>query len=740
MRVPLRASLVIPIYQRADLTRTCLDSLVAAGLDGVEIVLVDNASTDGMPTLLDEWEGSARVIRNSANLGFATACNQGARAAAGPVVVFLNTDTEVHDGWLQPLLAAVDDPRVGLAGPRLLYPNGRVQHVGMALLPGCIPFHIHRGVPGDHPLATQTRDLTILTAACVAVRSEVFREVGGFDTGYLNGFEDTDLCLSLADRGYVARYCGDSVVTHHESMSPGRLDNDGPNMRLFRTRWRTWTPDFSRLLGEDGISAAGPGNTLWVGPLFDGSPEAALGVSAIVALAREGLSPVVREAVHGPAAPGAECPPEVVAGLNRWTLTGPGLRSFQHVGTGEAFSQYDAVGSAVAVLGPGAVGHVDGIRSADAVVAVGQALAQSAATLAPQRTNVAAEGAGVERAAASLLGAAPRLKAGVGWLGSVFGSGATSDLSRAHLGALASTGRPVRLSPRDEAVAGVEVPPFGRQDFEPALWISAAEWDDPAGPGLWEQTALALARPLVGVTVPTAPVAPAWVAACESVCEVWVPTEEGRRVLVEAGVPADKIVVIPPFVNPEIFSPTTAAPTDPFSAIAEVDWASGEWESILLAWVQEFAATDPVRLVLYGVDSHGDAVSRVTGILADRDVSDDQMPDVELLLEPLSDAGLAEIYRGASTAVVGFEHDPAGLRRARARACGLALASPDADSLRVELRRAFESRNDLRVPESAADEPNTALVAETMNARLDRILVSRTAGPRRQRVSPGTGC
>lgn len=718
--MPLRASVVIPIYQRADLTRACLSALVAAGLDGVEIVLVDNASTDGMPALLNEWEGSARIIRNAANLGFATACNQGAQAASGPVVVFLNTDTEVHDGWLEPLMAAVDDPRVGLAGPRLLYPNGRVQHVGMALMPGCIPFHIHRGVPGDHPVATQTRDLTILTAACVAVRSEVFREVGGFDTGYVNGFEDTDLCMSLAGRGYVARFCGDSVVTHYESMSPGRLDHDGPNMVRFRTRWRTWAPDFSRLLAEDGITGAGPGNTLWVGPLFDSSPEAALGRSAVVALAEEGLAPVVRETVNGPASLGVECPPEVVAGLNRWALAGPGLRCFQHLGAGGGFSSYDAMGSSVAVVGPGAVGDIAGLRSADAVVAIGQALGESAATTAPEKTKTAADGAGVESASALVIGPAPRVKTGVGWLGPLFGPGVTAELSRAYLGGLAATGRPVRLSARDEAGASApDLPALGRQDFEPAMWIAAAEWDDPAGPTLWEQTALALARPLIGVTVPTAPASPAWIAACESVCEVWVPTGEGRGILIEAGVDADKVVVIPPFVNPELFAPTAEPPTDVFSVIAEVNWARDEWKPILLAWVQEFASGDPVRLVLYGVDTHGDAVSRVMGALGEHGISDDLMPDVELLLEPLPEAALAEVYRGAAMAIVGVAHDPTGLRQARADACGIPMIAGGAAGLRVDLRGAFVSRSKPGSPRPSAVDRG---IVEALNARLDRLL------------------
>ncbi|MEW6581368.1 MAG: glycosyltransferase family 2 protein, partial [Actinomycetota bacterium] len=280
-----RASVVIPIHNRVDLMRACLASLERTGLDGVELVLVDNASTGGMDALLDEMEGNAVIRRNPANLGFAAACNQGARMASAPVVVFLNTDTEVRDGWLDPLLDAVADPAVGMAGSRLLYPGGRIQHAGMALLPGVIPVHLHRGAPGDLDVAARTRDLTFVTAACAAIRRDLFLTEGGFDEAYRNGWEDVDLCLRLARRGLTARYRGDSVVVHHESASPGRSDQDGPNSRLFRSRWSAWPSDWDRLLADDGLPPLRAGDAVWTGPLFDGTPEAAIGVQTVTALA-----------------------------------------------------------------------------------------------------------------------------------------------------------------------------------------------------------------------------------------------------------------------------------------------------------------------------------------------------------------------------------------------------------------------------------------------------------------------
>ena len=89
------ASIIVPLFNRVDLTVSCLRALAAhTGDVDYEIVLVDNASTDDTPQLLAGLTGDITVVRNDENLGFATACNQGARAASSDRLVFLNNDTE----------------------------------------------------------------------------------------------------------------------------------------------------------------------------------------------------------------------------------------------------------------------------------------------------------------------------------------------------------------------------------------------------------------------------------------------------------------------------------------------------------------------------------------------------------------------------------------------------------------------------------------------------------------------
>ena len=250
--VPARASIVIPLFNRCDLTLACLEALVAGtDPDRYEVVIVDNASTDGTPDLLASLDGDVVVIRNEENLGFARACNQGAAAASAELLVFLNNDTEVFPGWLEALLAGLDgDPSIGAAGARLLFPDGTIQHGGMAIVErldvGVFEgAHRFLGQPADTPGALQPCYLQAVTGAVLAVRTHAFRGVGGFDDGYWNCYEDVDLCLRLGAAGWRVAYLPACVVTHHESQSgPERRTGIPAGARRFADRWRgRITPD-----------------------------------------------------------------------------------------------------------------------------------------------------------------------------------------------------------------------------------------------------------------------------------------------------------------------------------------------------------------------------------------------------------------------------------------------------------------------------------------------------------------
>lgn len=633
----LRASVVIPIYQQVDLTRACLLALERAGLDGVEIVLVDNASTEeGMAEVLAGAESCAHVIRNAVNVGFAAACNLGARAASASVVIFLNTDTEVHEGWLDPLMAAVEDPGVGVAGSRLLYPDGRIQHAGMALMPGCEPTHLHRHAPGDLPAALRTRDLTLLTAACVAVRRDLFVEAGGFDEGYRNGYEDTDLCLRLARDGYVARYCGDSVVTHHEGKSPGRADAEEHNALRFRARWFGSPSDWAQLLAEDGVTDFAPADTLWIGPLFDDSEEAARGRDAVEDLAAAGFRPRVVEQSALPCAPGLgpACSEVMLTALNRTAITGHHEHVFVH----------DVDGATLP----------EGIR--DGIVPV------------------------VVDPARYVFGPAPAMRQPVGWWGPLLGRSGYASAGRALVGAARREGRTVRVAfadRHDGEDPALLIDP-GDQETLPHLWV--VHHPPVVGPGYraWEHVASSLGKPFVGaVCFETEGLPDGWVEACRLAEEVWVPTAFNVRTFSEAGVDPECLHAVPYPVDCDIFAPGPERDREgPFTFVSVFEWTWRKgWDVLLRAYVEEFTAREDVELKILTYRGAGAAVEgsipdQAGAFLASLGYDPEAVADIDLLLHPLSLAQVVSLYRDADTFVLPSRGEGAGMPVLEAMACG----------------------------------------------------------------------
>lgn len=240
LRTAADVSIVIPVFNKCELTTACLASLDSLrNTTGSEVIVVDNASSDGTQEYLAELGNEVIVWRNEQNLGFAKACNQGAMLAQGSYIVFLNNDTEVHPGWLDALRDELrTNPETGIVGGRLLYPDGTIQHAGVAIGRDQIPFHIHRQLPADHPLVSGRRTFPVVTAACAAVRRQEFYRLGKFDELFVNGHEDIDLCFRYREQKQDVVYRPDCLVTHHESVSEGRMASRPQNLaRTFR-KWR----------------------------------------------------------------------------------------------------------------------------------------------------------------------------------------------------------------------------------------------------------------------------------------------------------------------------------------------------------------------------------------------------------------------------------------------------------------------------------------------------------------------
>ncbi|HVU24466.1 MAG TPA: glycosyltransferase [Opitutus sp.] len=251
---PVQVSFVVALFNQLPLTQAMLASLRAslpAALEW-ELLLVDDASTDGTGAWLQSVAGDPRirVFSQPENLGFAAANNRAAAAATGDVLALLNNDLAFAPGWLEPMLAALDARGdAALVGNVQRTPDGAIHHTGVYINARGKPEH-DRLPPAPEP-AGGIRDVVITTAACALIRREVFTRLRGFDAAFLNGHEDVDLCLrarATGLRNYVALR---STVVHHVSASRGRDRTKIANSARGMNRWRASLPDLAGAAWRD---------------------------------------------------------------------------------------------------------------------------------------------------------------------------------------------------------------------------------------------------------------------------------------------------------------------------------------------------------------------------------------------------------------------------------------------------------------------------------------------------------
>jgi FkbM family methyltransferase len=232
-------SIIIPLFNQLTYTKQCLEALACSTGTTIpyEVILVDNGSTDGTLDFLSSTDSTIRVLSNPSNLGFAKASNQGAALADGEYLVFLNNDTIPQPGWLDALVSSAAVNGADICGSKLLYPDGRVQHAGVAFDERGIGYHIFKNFPSDAKAVNSKRFMQCVTGACMLISKKLFQQLGGFDELFMNGFEDVDLCLRAGTEGKKVLYTPESVLIHFEEKSEGRKIHDDRNMKLFLSRW-----------------------------------------------------------------------------------------------------------------------------------------------------------------------------------------------------------------------------------------------------------------------------------------------------------------------------------------------------------------------------------------------------------------------------------------------------------------------------------------------------------------------
>lgn len=238
-------SIVVVAYQNDVMTRLCIESIHRFTPVHHEIIVVDNASTDGSVSWLREEERSGRIrlLANRENRGFAAACNQGVDLASAPVLVIMNNDVVVAGGWLDPLLALTADRTIGLAGPvtNACGNEARVEAPYATLAEMLTWVSERRGRTGRVAF-----EIPMVALFCTALRRDVWNETGGLDERFGIGmFEDDDLSRRVKLAGYRV-VCTESAFVHHWQLAAFRLGGESQyrslfekNRRTFREKWRS---------------------------------------------------------------------------------------------------------------------------------------------------------------------------------------------------------------------------------------------------------------------------------------------------------------------------------------------------------------------------------------------------------------------------------------------------------------------------------------------------------------------
>ena len=227
---PVRLSVIVPTHETRELTLRCIETLKSEGTTGLQIVVVDDGSSDGTAEALEAGHSAPHaeieVLRLAQAVGFTRAANLGLERARGEILLLLNSDTEVEPGTFASLLAAFErDPRLGAAGATLHYPDGSPQWSGGSAPTLLWLFGLASGLPPllarlpgwrrVKPVGAAPGRVDWVTGAALALRRRAWEESGPLDEGFRFYGQDLDLCLKIRDAGWTIAILEDFRVLHH---------------------------------------------------------------------------------------------------------------------------------------------------------------------------------------------------------------------------------------------------------------------------------------------------------------------------------------------------------------------------------------------------------------------------------------------------------------------------------------------------------------------------------------------
>ncbi len=241
----MRASIVIVNWNTKALLAGCLASIAEHPPSGAyEVIVVDNASTDGSPVMLRDRFPDVTLLVNEENVGFAAANNVGIAQSHGDYILLLNSDTVVRAGALDALLRFMEtEPEAGAAGARLINGDGTLQ-------PSCsaLPTLLREGMHLFHLDfrqrrmmqrwdTRQPRPVEVLLGACMLVRRTALEQIGLMDEGYFMYSEEVDYCRRLRDAGWKLYWVPQAEVVHYGGQSTRQVATE-MFLRLYAAKLR----------------------------------------------------------------------------------------------------------------------------------------------------------------------------------------------------------------------------------------------------------------------------------------------------------------------------------------------------------------------------------------------------------------------------------------------------------------------------------------------------------------------
>ena len=246
-------SIIIPNKDHAGDLRRCIESIYWQSYQNVEIVIVENGSTEEATHAyykeLEAGTGAVQVVTWDKPFNYSAVNNYGASFAKGEYLLLLNNDIEwIREDSLAEMLGYAMRPGTGAVGAKLFYGDDTIQHAGVIIGIGGVAGHAFQRQSKDDRTymyrAFCTQDYSCVTAACLLMKKSIFEEIGGFEEKLAYAFNDVDLCLRIREKGYLVVYNSEAWLYHYESKSRGLEDTPekvarfNQEMDYCRSRWR----------------------------------------------------------------------------------------------------------------------------------------------------------------------------------------------------------------------------------------------------------------------------------------------------------------------------------------------------------------------------------------------------------------------------------------------------------------------------------------------------------------------